>query len=265
MKINTLLLFIIGLATTSCLKDKNFPDNPVLKAIDLDYKEIGGLQEDDSLIINLRFQDGNGDLGFDATDEKFTTAPFNEFDYYSYNPSTQVVTKFSLDNLRSDIERDLELVRNMIKVSDNDLPGLDTLPPYTFPYTCDNWQEVKLGANGTVLIEDTVYYTRNLRYNNIYVDFFVENNSGEFEEFFWEYSRAPQCNIAYHGRFPIINDPDNEAPVEGSIRYSIPNKGWRLTFGDKKFKIKVRILDRAGNISNTIESDTGNLDDFLIN
>ncbi|MBL6448311.1 hypothetical protein JMN32_18500 [Fulvivirga sp. 29W222] len=265
MKINTLLLFTAGLLLTSCFKDPNFPDNPVLKSMNLSYKEIGGLQEDDSLIISLDFQDGDGDLGFDASDESHISSPFNEFAFFSYNTNTQRKTVFALDTLTSASDSDLALVENMITVSDRAIPELDTLPPYDFPYTCNNWQEVNITAGNTVLKEDTVYYQKNPRYNNIYVNFFLENSGGEFEEFFWEYLQKPQCNIAYHGRFPIINEVGRETASEGIITYRIPNKGWESTFGNKRFKVRVTILDRAGNYSNAITSEPVTLDDIKIN
>lgn len=265
MKINTLLLFIIGLLLTSCLKDPDFPDNPVLKSMDLSYKEIGGLQEDDSLIISLHFQDGDGDLGFDASDERHISSPYNEFGFFSYDSNTRRKTMFALDTLTASSEFHLSLVRNMITVSNRSIPDLDTLPPYNFPYTCNNWQEVNITTGSTVLKDDTVYYQKNPRYNNIYVDFFLENSSGEFEQFFWEYLQEPQCNIAYHGRFPIINEEGKETPSEGTLTYRIPNKGWKSTFGNKKFKIRVTILDRAGNYSNAISSEPATLDEIKVN
>lgn len=265
MKINTLLLFIGALLLTSCIKDPDFPDNPVIKSIDLSYKEIGGLQEDDSLIVTIHFQDGDGDLGFDATDEQHIQPPFNEYIFYSYNPDTKRKTSFALDTLTASSEAHIDLVKKIITLSDRSIIELDTLPPYEFPYTCDNWQEVNITANNTVLVNDTAYYQRNPRYNNIYVDFFIENSSGEFEEFFWEYSRRPECNIAFHGRFPIINEEGKENPAEGNLTYRIPNKGWESTFGNKKFKIRVTILDRAGHYSNSITSEAVTLDEIQVN
>ena len=94
--------------------------------------------------------------------------------------------------------------------------------------------------------------------------FFVENvsGSGEFEEFFWEYSNPPECNINYHGRFPLINEIGRDKASEGVITYRMTSIGWRNTFQNNRIKLRVFIYDRAGNRSNEIETPAFRLDEI---
>lgn len=267
MKIRLLWVSAAMLFLVSCLDTNEFPDTPKIDFDNIRYVEVGGFLETDSLIIRLNFEDGDGDLGLRADDNRDREAPFNDFSMFSYDTATQRVTEYALDTLSSGRPSDLELVRNTISFSDRrNIPQLDTLPDYTFPEYCKYYRTIEIfePGNEEPILQDTAYYQSNPRFNNIYVSFFIENvqGSGNFEEFFWEYSTPPDCNISYHGRFPLINEVGREKASEGVLTYRMTSIGWRNTFQNNRIKLKIFILDRAGNKSNEIETAPFRLDEI---
>jgi hypothetical protein len=267
MKINLLWLSVLLLGMVSCLDTEDFPDTPSIEFNEIRYAEVGGFLESDSLILKLNFEDGDGDLGLRADDRRDRESPFNDFSLFAFNPTTERVTEYSLDTLSAASQSDLELVDNIIRFSDRrNVPELDTLPDYIFPEYCQYWREIQIFGPGgdQPIVDDTVYYHANPRFNNIYVRFFIETSPGsnEFEEFFWEFSRPPECNVNYNGRFPLINDVDREKSSEGTITYRMTSVGWRTTFQNNRVKLRIFIFDRAGNKSNEIETPPFRLDEI---
>ncbi len=267
MKLNLLLLSTVLFGMVSCIDTENFPDEPRIEFDDIRYVEVGGFLESDSLILKFNFEDGDGDLGLRAEDPRDRESPYNDFSLFAYNPTTRQVTEYALDSLSSASQSDLDLVESIIRFSDRrNVPELDTLPDYTFPEYCKYWREITIfgPSQDEPLVQDTVYYQDNPRFNNIYVHFLVETSPGsnDYEEFFWEYSRPPECNVNYHGRFPLINEVDRDKTSEGTITYRMTSVGWRTTFQNNRLKLRVYIYDRAGNKSNEFETPPFRLEEI---
>jgi hypothetical protein len=267
MKIRLLWVSALMLFMVSCLDTNEFPDTPSISYDDIKYVEVGGFLETDSLILRINFEDGDGDLGLRGDNQEDRRSPYNDFSLFSYDPDTRRVVEYALDTLSSARPSDIELVANSVVFSDRrNNPDLDTLPDYTFPEYCKYYRTIEIIDPNTsdILLQDTAYYNSNPRFNNIYVRFFIENNpgSGDFEEFFWEYSTPPDCNINYHGRFPLINEVGRDKASEGVLTYRMTSIGWRNTFQNNRVKLRVFIYDRAGNKSNEIETPPFRLDEI---
>ncbi len=266
MKLNYLWVFSILLLATSCLDSPEFPETPTIEYEDLAYVEVGGFLESDSLILKFRFEDGDGDLGLRAQNSDDRRAPFNELSFFSFNEATNKVTEFALDTLTGS---ELVLIDNIISFSDRRrIAALDTLPDFIFPDRCDYYREEQIYLVGEEepLVDDTLYVHKNLRYNNIYVDFLIETapGSGNFDEFFWEYFQD-ECNINYDGRFPLINEVGKDKSSEGVLTYRMTSIGWRNVLKNNRFKLRVFIYDRAGHKSNVIETPPATLNDIQLN
>lgn len=96
--------------------------------------------------------------------------------------------------------------------------------------------------------EDTV---GNPDFFNFYINILVKNESGEFEEF-----EIPD-GLVLHGRFPRLDESGKAKPLEGTITYyQNMSAGFHGTFSEKTIKFKVKIIDRALNESNVIETDS---------
>jgi hypothetical protein len=264
MKLNYLWVITSLFLMTSCLDSPEFPEVPSIEYEDLSYVEVGGFLESDSLILKLRFEDGDGDLGLRSNVAEDRSAPFNEVSFFSYNQTTQKVTEFALDTLRGS---DISLIENIVTFSDRrNIDALDTLPDFIFPERCDYYREQEIFQSGQEepIVDDTLYYHKNPRFNNIYVGFFIETTPGNFEEFFWEYFQD-ECNINYDGRFPLINDIGRDKSSEGILTYRMTSIGWRNVLQNNRFKLQVFIYDRAGHVSNVIETPAVTLSEIQTN
>lgn len=50
-------------ASSSCFDPPVFPNTPTIEFESIEFKEFGGFTDPDTLILKIKFQDGNGDLG----------------------------------------------------------------------------------------------------------------------------------------------------------------------------------------------------------
>ena len=133
---------------------------------------------------------------------------------------------------------------------------LDTLPGFVYPYNCKNW-EIIPGI-------DTLYTTSNPYYNNIYVNYYVEQG-GEFKEFKWEDLRQfPDCGVNWNGRFPyLLTEEETDRPLQGEIRYTMNSTGFIDLFGANRIKLEIFIYDRDFNKSNVILTPAFRLTDIM--
>ena len=235
----TLFTLLFSIVLAGCNKPPELPVEPVIDFNCVTFKEVANGQ--DSLIIKINFQDGDGNVGLRGDESGI---PYNDiFFFFDYQDSL-----ITYDTRRS-------------------VPGYDTLPSYEFPYYCTNWiinptitvTDVIKGANGInyrvesdVTIEDTVYIQQNPNHFNMDVTYFVQRN-GVYEEFDWITSFEPQCGESFNGRFPILSDL-NDRPLEGTLRYGMTSSGFLVLFRNDTLKLRIQIKDRDLNPSNVIET-----------
>ncbi len=221
------LFTIISIGVTACFNPPEFPIEPQIEFISIQYKEYGtGFDTNyDSLILTLSFKDGNGDLGLDGTEDQ---PPYNN-KFYFLQPNGKYIT--------------YQTKRTVL--------GYDTLPDFVKPYNCINWEVYKENN----IVKDTLYFQLNPDYYNITVEFWVKNSDGTFTEFdFREAFNYPACGGTFDGRFPILYKDKPGAPLEGKIRYGMGSTGFKALFSIKTLMLKVQIKDRALNRSKNIET-----------
>ena len=214
-----------ALLMTSCFDPPQYGPIPEIEFDKIVFKDIADPSAVDTLILSLKFKDGDGDLGLNASE---VSEPFNDKFYYKFADGTYITYKTKRTK-----------------------PGYDTLPAFVKPYNCINW-EVKT-VNAKV---DTFYFQLNPNHYNIFVDFFVQNTDGTFKEFDWQKEFTyPNCGITFDGRFPRLSkDLTQKTPLDGTIHYSMKSTGFLILFSIKTLKLRVRIQDRVLNKSNTIET-----------
>ncbi|MTI39903.1 hypothetical protein [Fulvivirga lutimaris] len=228
-------IIILFLALTSCFDAPEFDTTPKIEYSSVKFKDVGTNSDADSLIIFLNFEDGDGDLGL-GTEE--LNPPFNQKIYFS-NKTGQAIDLFNSFPLE-----DLMVLSNR--------SSIDTLPAFSGAPKCFNWDtNPELFLNNGDRLKDTVYFQFNPRHYNIFVDFFVEDG-GSFRKFDWRLEI--DCSTNFDGRFPILNDGGKEKGLEGTLKYGMVSLGFKSIFQDNLMKLKVTILDRNGNYSNTIET-----------
>jgi hypothetical protein len=230
--INLCLLGLFGLG--ACYSPPEFPLEPTIAYNNVEFKEVPNSL--DSLIISIKFQDGDGDLGLDANE---TQVPYNDVWYINIGSEETPVP---------------------LSYSNRFEPPWDTLPPYEFPYTCTNYTT---NHGFTDYEGDTLYFQTNEDHWNIFVEYFVKKN-GVWSEFDWEISFEPQCTDNYNGRFPILGDDNAETPLEGILRYGMTSAGFKFLFRNDTMKLRLQIKDRALNSSNQVETPEFVLRDITV-
>ncbi len=216
---------MVALLLTSCFDPPQYGPIPEIEFEKIVFKDVADPSAIDTLILSLKFKDGDGDLGLDGSEVQ---EPFNDKFYYKFADGTYITYKTKRTK-----------------------PGYDTLPAFVKPYNCINW-EVKT-VNAKV---DTFYFRLNPNQYNIFVDFFIQNTDGTFKEFDWQKEFSyPKCGITFNGRFPLLSkDLSQKTPLDGTIRYSMKTVGFLALFSIKTLKLRITIQDRALNKSNTIET-----------
>ena len=224
----------------SCYRAPEFPEEPSISFEDLKFYDT---PTQDSLVLAINFQDGNGDLGLAGNE---TNPPYHPFSFV-FNQG------------------------KVLSINSN-----DTMPPYIPPYSCINYKIGKVYQNQfyyyvinddpdnlspyqTVFGKnppppDTLYAKPNIYTDNFLVDFYVKRD-GSFQEFNWITAPSPYCGESFNGRFTPIFDPEKpNKPLSGQIFYTMENFGFLPYFRNDTVKLSVRIIDRAQNISNPIET-----------
>ena len=223
---NPLLFLLLFLSMIACKERPNFPSTPNIEIVDLYFRELNGILLD-SLIIKIKFEDGDGDLGLESTE---ISSPYQILD---------PVTDSSGDTLRY---------------------GDDGTPPYN----CVDYEIMRKESSvGDSLVStaDTIYVVRNLDHYNFFLYFLVEQDDGSFEE----YNPALERNCAppYHGRYFILNTMRDIRPLTGELKYAFIS-GFRLLFRNEVIKIKIQIQDQLLNKSNIIVTDPFIIGDIIL-
>lgn len=253
----------MGLFLLSCFDPPEYSNIPTIEYESVSFVDVANSSDPDSLIVVVRFMDGDGDLGLDANypgDTMCPVHPITFFDtirtstvgYYYYPNKT---ARVCLPPVPADELPDVGFVTYETFRTDRygwrPKLSVDTLPPFTKPFNCVNWEIRSVGGQ-----IDTFYVERNPYHNNIIVQFMVKNANGSFTEFDWTKEFAyPQCGITFNGRFPILSkDLSRAAALDGKIRYGMASTGFTILFSIKTLKLRVTILDRSLNVSNTVET-----------
>ncbi len=256
MKATSGLVMIVFLGLVSCFNPPEYPSIPEIEFDQIRFAETPGLADADTLNLSVRFKDGDGDIGVladsDSDDPKFAER------YYFKINDTQ--NKYYLSNGGTSlaIANDATFLRYKTKRTN---PSYDTLPDFIKPYDCTNWEIVYKTTNNITTVVDTVYFQLNPDHYNIFVDFLVLKNdgSGDFEE----YDFRKEFCVTYDGRIPVLaKEAGQQTPLQGTIRYAMIGTGFSLVFGKTPIKLRVQIMDRALNRSNTITSNAFVLDDI---
>ncbi len=227
----------IALFLASCFEPPVYSKIPAIEFDNITFIDVANPSDPDSLILSIKFKDGDGDLGLDANNPYDTMYPYHNKAFFDTTGAKYYYPAF-----------DPFFISYKTKRTN---PKFDTLPAFAKPYYCVNW-EVKTSGNKV----DTFYYELNPNHHNIFIDFLVKNNDGTFKEFDWMKEFAyPNCGITLDGRFPVLSkDLGRASPLDGKIRYAMGSVGYTILFSIKTLKLRIMIQDRGLNKSNIIET-----------
>ncbi|NOS92857.1 MAG: hypothetical protein HOP30_13110 [Cyclobacteriaceae bacterium] len=248
---NILYSVLLMVALNACFETPTYPVVPQIEILN-DELYYGKSSTGDSLVVVLKFKDGDGDMGLSDDDQN--TFKFGNRYYYDlgdndfkldYEDVNQALTyKIRRTNPTLNINIDpLAITENFQPISNYD---------FVTPYNCTRWEVIR-GSNN--IVKDTVFVFYNPNYYNIYIDFYTKNTDGSYTLFdptiIFKY---PNCSIAgYNGRFPILSkDLGKKSPLDGKITYALKGGAFEDQFGSKTMQLKITIQDRALNKSNVI-------------
>ena len=270
--LKTLFLFVFSILVTSCFESPKFDNVP-----HIEYRSIYfGLSKDpslmDSLVVELAFEDGDGNLGLD---NNYRNEPFHEVDFF-LTDGTQLTTKVRErypDNTNNIAFLDVPPGASGKIVRLGDLPGLP-------PNSCDDYKTGKIN----VLPEDagvfdntyTVVEKQDPTYYEVSGTFLVEpneNNKNIIVHFFYANKENPQNPEDYteqewpcqnfNGRFQILSD--DESALSGTLRYTMSSFGFSGVMSDKNWQLRFTIKDRDLNTSNEVSTQLFTLDEITNN
>jgi len=250
---------ISTLLASSCFDPPQFPPIPEIGYENIEFIDMPDPSPfevaTDSLVLQLTFRDGDGDLGIRASE---SDPPFNDRWYYLKVPFDCDGDSKTLENKCFELRQEelSKYVDYQLKLKP--VNGSDSLPAFVKPYNCTNWEVVR---DRTGKVVDTVYFQLNPHYNNIFVEFQMKESSSScsnppcFSVFDWsQYLNYPSCELqGFNGRFPYLNTQElGETPLAGIIKYSMPSPFFKQIFGARTLRIKVYIEDRMQNRSNEV-------------
>jgi len=254
---NFMVILLLMWIVDACLKQ---PENSIIPQISLqsiDFKKefiVNG--NPDTLIIVIKFTDGDGDLGlntdetaiYNGTDSVDINTPF----YYVYDSSKNSIWYYTHS-------KKLTLPKGYRYVNYASYRTIHTLPFDTLPgnVTCKNWEIQSAPA-------DTLYIQTNPYNNNFFVDLYSKNSDGTYTFIdSTDPNRFPGnlCSTNFfNSRFPILSsDLGKKSSLDGTITYKYQSAAFYYLFHGQTMQAHIYILDRALHKSNLIVSD-----DFVI-
>jgi hypothetical protein len=294
------IVFVMAaLAISSCFEEPEFSNVPEIEFDDIYYGESEA--GDDSVVLSIRFRDGDGDLGnlryelLDGTVINDEDDPIHANNYYlsTGGSSLQEVgtITYYTDTIPPFVGPFPDEQVPMLVLSTRGRTGklvtlknqagftgnaqVPSLPAFDRDFYCRDYNITALYVHesdwgilddsyyvrGPVVtdfnnekfkkIVDTVYYKPNPNHYTLEVKFFIDNVEYDwFEEF---------CTT-YNGRLSRLSDTDS--PLDGVIRYKMTSEFWRFIFSVRKLRLKVKLRDRALNVSNEITTPEFTLEDI---
>lgn len=272
----SLFLFSVLLVLASCFDEPEFSVVPKIRFEDIYFGRSNGTSAQDSLVLTISFEDGDGNLGL-GRDEY--NEPFHELDYFLQNNNTlsRLGTIEVFNNLPEFLNVPDGATGKLVLHRDRQKFNL---PKYNPRPGCAGWdanwrtdsvlmveadrqiipdvkpEQIRIlsssnPANPRVyILKDTFYVRRNPNYSNIELDFFRKPNpQSDTVRVDW-YTQL--CGQDFNGRFPILSDDRNA--LSGTIKYSMPSTSWEVAMGTGIWQIRVRVRDRDFNLSNEVYS-----------
>ncbi len=250
-----LLLFTISLLFASCFESPEFPSTPKIKFKDIYFGLAPTPDRQDSIVVELDFEDGDGDLGLGA---EFRNEPFHEYDLF-LTDGTSITTS----------------VRNVYAPGPSQFAFLDIPDDATGklarygdqpskPDNCDNYKDLQVYIEDADqwVFDNTYTATDQGNYWLVSGRFLVENNpynknlhvvffrrvDDRFVKYTW-----PDCQT-FDGRFTTL--ADEPRPLSGTIRYTMSSFGFQAVMGDPttEWQMKFVVFDRAGHKSDTVST-----------
>jgi len=277
-------ILLIGVLATAigCEDEPNYPIIPYIEFKEFWFEETPAPEMMDSLVLTIKFRDGDNDLGIDPLEHSF---PYHWADFFlANNGELSPVSTWVLSTTEASprvfdpvIYSPSEKSGKLATIKTKSEPGYEFMPSDEFPYSCMNYiyESVYIEQSNVWMIDDTdniietidnvtpplflvaeTFYTEyNENQFNIIIDFLVEQPDGSFNKFDW---RTNFC-ATFDGRFSNKSASPftikKTSRWEGQLTYAMKSSYFITLFKGKKLKLRIYIKDRAFHNSNVIETD----------
>ncbi len=262
-----LTTIIILLSLLACSPPPKLPATPLIVFEKAEFWDMG-LQNPDSLIITISFEDGDSDLGLNQGDYFILRDPNK---VYLYNAISAFEIKRDIGRVFF-FDNDGEFLRLNSKWK-KPFP-YDTLPDFVHPYNCTNYTTDSLiyvnpVDNTRIVVKDTLYYKTSVQNFNYTIEFLIKQSDGSFKRFPWEsFLGAPSCGESFNTRFTQADlgiSTGDSGPIQGFLTYQMTSRGFIFELRNVVFKLRIQIFDRSLNASNFVESEELTLDEIQVN
>ncbi|MBS1491253.1 MAG: hypothetical protein JSS93_12060 [Bacteroidetes bacterium] len=202
----------------------------------------------DTLIITIKFKDGNGDIGIGAVDLARPDGKYVSPWYWAYDTTNNGNYGYTTDNNPADLNSNGSHYKFIdFRARKIGFSGL-TIP---ITYDCVNWE---LGKNVGSSKIDTIYITQNPSAYTLNMSLYTRRNVAD--PFVYYDPGVNDCNPSeFSAAFPDLSNDRKNSPIEGSFTYKFEYLGFAAKFSGQYLKFNITITDRAGNVSNTVEAD----------
>ena len=278
-------LFLILSLLMSCFDSPEFSIVPKIKFENLYFGKAQKEFTPDSLVLQISFEDGDGDLGIDpvSVDEPFhptnfflahngTLSPVGTRKYHASLPPFLAITPNHQGKLATLSTSRKSVYQNKMANYASDTACIyysgdrrrsgyaiqvDSLLIHGAAASVINesshyYQTTRPGLpEPFFVVKDTFYVQPNPAYDNIEVRFFRKPDANsQFEEV--DFYKL-MCQEIFEGRFQMLSGKEN--PVSGKITYSMSSTQFENVLGNGIWQLEIRIRDRALHLSNAIRSD----------
>ena len=241
-------LLIIALILPSCSDDNNVSTIPSISFETLEFNKSDNNFNQDSLILNINFIDGDGDLGLSNDENNYPYHPFNAIIDQEFNWVTLGSNSVSPPLYVYEPDGSYYLYSNE-----------DNRPSFN----CENY--IIDTVNSTSKL-DTFYIQKNENNKNIFVEYYIKNGENyEFVDWKKIFDKEYSCGLDFDSRFPPLNISSNSQSISGNLTYSMVSYGFKSVLENETFKLKIKIKDRSLNNSNIIETQDFTLNSILKN
>jgi hypothetical protein len=254
---NFTIILVLTWVVGACIKQPEDSVIPYIEFQSIAFKnEFLSTKNFDTLILTLKFRDGDGDLGINADETAIYTSSVDSTDinspyYFVYDTTKNTIWYYTHSPNDPRLPRTFKYVNYASSQNIHSHP-FDTLPPLT----CKNWEQRKTPS-------DIFYIQINPYNNNIFVDIYIKNADGTYTYFDPNdiYPFGENCSPNFfNARFPVLStDLGKKSSLSGTITYKIQSAGLCIFLCGKTIKVKTYILDRAFHKSSAIWSD-----DFVV-
>jgi len=223
------------------------PELPVIPKISYNRVDFYPVETaSDSIILQINFEDGDGDIGLYSTDDEY---PYNPFNFIWDNKGDYVFLggdSYELPFYSVPIGRD---------GFPDEEPKLFSETDTRQPFNCQQYEILQYTLAGqSQVLTDTFFIQKNVNNKNIYVDFFRKVD-GSYEFLDWAYVFEREgCGFDFNSRFPVFDSDNIGKSLSGTLRYAMVSEGFEITLKQDTFKLRIYIKDRALHDSNVIET-----------